>query len=237
LFARGGVKAVIHCATDYARGSRGNISDFPNLIECNIDLPLRIAKLCQEFNSTSFINVDSFYSFSNVFGELSLYSESKSRAREQLSKIKGLKVINLICHHVYGPNDKLEKFVPRMTELLMQDAQDIDLTDGNQIRDFIFVEDVASAIMVILSKLDSFPDGTSNVDCGSGCPISIKQFMLLAKKVSGAKTNLNFGALELRTGESNFCVANISTLVSLGWRPMVSLEVGLKRVMESHTQP
>ena len=237
LFASGGVTAVVHSATEYARGSRGEISDFPNLIECNIDLPLRIAKLCQEFKSPNFINIDSFYSFSNLIGELSLYSKSKSLARERLSKIQDLKVINLICHHVYGPNDKSDKFVTKMTELLLLDTQNIDLTDGKQIRDFIFVEDVASAIIAILSQMDSFPIGTSNVDCGSGCPTSIKEFMLLLKRVSGANTNLNFGALELQSGESIFCVAEISKLVSLGWKPKVSLEMGLRRVVESRMQP
>jgi nucleoside-diphosphate-sugar epimerase len=123
-----------------------------------------------------------------------------------------------------------------MSELLVSDALNIDLTDGKQIRDFIFVEDVASAIIAVLNGIDAFPIGTSNVDCGSGCPTSIKEFMLLLKRVSGANTNLNFGALELRTGESTFCVAEITKLVSLGWKPKVSLEVGLKRVVESRMQ-
>ena len=237
LFASDGVTAVIHSATDYARGSKGDIWDFPNLVECNIDLPLRIAALCREFKSPDFINIDSFYSFSNLMGELSLYSKSKSLMRERLSEIPDLKVINLICHHVYGPNDKSDKFVAKMTELLVQNIESIDLTDGNQIRDFIYVEDVASAIIAVLSKVDSFPIGTSNIDCGSGCPTSIKEFMLLLKRVSGANTNLNFGALELRTGESSFCVAEISKLINLGWKPEVSLEMGLKRVVESRIQP
>lgn len=237
LFASGRVTAVIHSATDYARGSKGEIWDFPNLVECNIDLPLRIAALCQEFKSLNFINIDSFYSCSNLIGELALYSKSKRLTRERLSRIPDLKVVNLICHHVYGPNDKSDKFVSKMTELLVQDTQSVDLTDGKQIRDFIFVEDVVSAIITVLSRMDSFPTGTSNVDCGSGRPTSIEEFMLLLKRVSGANTKLNFGALELRTGESNFCVAEISKLASLGWKPRVSLEMGLKRVVESRIQP
>ena len=65
LFIEGDVTAVIHAATQYGRGLQGDITDHRQIVECNIELPLRLALLCKEFNISKYINIDSFYSHSN----------------------------------------------------------------------------------------------------------------------------------------------------------------------------
>jgi nucleoside-diphosphate-sugar epimerase len=61
----------------------------------------------------------------------------------------------------------------------------------------------------------------------------MREFVELAKYVSGAKTQLNFGAVPYRDDEAMLCVADTNRLRSLGWRPKVSLTEGLTNLFAS----
>lgn len=233
LFIEGGVTAVIHAATQYGRGLQGIISDHQEIMECNIELPLRLSFLCKEFNVSKYINIDSFYSHSNQLGTLSIYSQSKRLLREELSSVSKLSVINLVCQHIYGPMDNPDKFVTCMARSLISNDGRVDLTQGNQIRDFVFIDDVVSAVEILLDSETLPVDSYLSVECGTGIPTSIQDFMLLLKKITGASTKLNFGALARAEGESDYCVADPFVLKNLGWDTKTSLEQGLRKVVDS----
>jgi dTDP-glucose 4,6-dehydratase len=55
-------------------------------------------------------------------------------------------------NNVYGPNQYPEKLVPRFVELLLQDKQVTIQGDGSNVRAFLHVNDVCSALKLVLEK-------------------------------------------------------------------------------------
>jgi hypothetical protein len=54
---------------------------------------------------------------------------------------------------VYGPGEKLTKAYPSVILQLLNNCESIALTNGLQFRDFIFIDDVVSAVIHISSNL------------------------------------------------------------------------------------
>ena len=55
-------------------------------------------------------------------------------------------------NNVYGPNQYPEKLVPRFVELLLQNKQVTIQGDGSNVRAFLHVNDVCSALKLVLEK-------------------------------------------------------------------------------------
>jgi UDP-glucose 4-epimerase len=101
---------------------------------------------------------------------------------------------------------------------------------GNQTRDFVHVDDVASAIETVLQSRYS---GVLNV--GSGTPTSINT---LAKIVRGlAKSDSVIRHSPPRPGDVEDSWASVRGLRKLNWRGRISLEAGLKDMISQVSRP
>ncbi|EDM2890084.1 CDP-abequose synthase, partial [Salmonella enterica subsp. enterica serovar Typhimurium] len=58
--------------------------------------------------------------------------------------------VNMRLEHVYGPGDGENKFIPYIIDCLNKKQSCVKCTTGEQIRDFIFVDDVVNAYLTIL---------------------------------------------------------------------------------------
>ncbi len=159
----GSVCSVIHLATNYGRDDDAEINN------CNFNLPSKFLDLCNEYNVPAFLNADSFYSdLPESYSYLKEYRKSKRSFRdyavENTSDTNATKFINLLIFHMYGLNDSPGKFVHDMLDLISKNAKDIDLTDGNQSRDFIYIDDVIEAFYSILCNTDRLEEGYSSFD-------------------------------------------------------------------------
>jgi nucleoside-diphosphate-sugar epimerase len=102
----------------------------------------------------------------------------------------------------------------------------IELTPGEQKRDFIYIDDVVSAYMLLLEKgQNTFR--FSEYDVGSGEAVSIRRFVETAKRLSESTTDLLFGKKTYRDHEIMHSQADVGPLKMLGWTPMTSLENGI----------
>jgi len=118
------------------------------------------------------------------------------------------------------------------------DVPEIKLTKGEQKRDFIFIDDIINAFLILFRCPDeqlSF----NELDIGTGKQISIKEFIVtlvsIIEKIQNKtiKTKLSFGALSYRPLEKMYVSENVSKLKALGWKPMVDLEEGLTRTIKT----
>lgn len=211
------VDAVMHLATNYGRNGSGALEI------CNVELPKKLLALSQKLGVPNFINADSFFSdVSKSYPYLQEYRESKLRFREFAKLSTGsydTKVINLRIFHMYGPNDNEGKFVHDFLELIRGNAVEIDLTNGAQLRDFVYIDDVVDAFYCIVRNASSLGCGFTSFDICTGQSVSIKCFLTAIKDKWCSDTRLNFGALPAREGE--FFIENMvsdnSGLVDLGW--------------------
>jgi UDP-glucose 4-epimerase len=141
----------------------------------------------------------------------------------------GLSYVALRYANVYGPrqNPHGEAGVVAVFCLrLLSDRQPVINGDGRYARDFVYVDDVVRAN---LAALDSDIVGHFNV--GTGRQIEINQLFHLITEELGKAAGEVHGPD--RPGDLRTSALDSSLIAEkLGWRPRVTLEVGLRRTVE-----
>jgi CDP-paratose synthetase len=116
---------------------------------------------------------------------------------------------------------------------MLNNSDKINLTTGEQKRDFIYIDDVVNAFIVIIKHIFSQKKGFYDYEVGSGCNVKIKSLVELIKELSGCEvTKLNFGVIPHRRNEVMSSSVDISNLLKLGWKPQYTLKSGLLKTIE-----
>jgi len=166
---------------------------------------------------------------------LNLYALSKNQLLQWgkfFSMHERIRFGNIRLEHFYGPDDDPTKFSTYVINGCLQNVSELKLTKGEQKRDFIYIDDVVLAYMVLLEKMDSFNNSFLEFDVGSGSSVSIREFVETVHCLTASKTRLLFGALPYREGEVMHSEADISRLAALGWQCRYDIETGLRQVIE-----
>jgi len=225
-FKENKIDIVIHTATKYGRKNES----FLEILDSNLFFPLKLLDLSLRYNVKTFLNTDT--TAYNHF--INYYSLTKMQFVEWLKLLDNkIRIFNLKLEYIYGEADDTSKFLPMLIINLLKGVNTIDLTPGNQERDFIYIEDVVNAYIDIILEKDNFSNGFYEYSIGSGESIKIKDLVLLIKKMTNNEvTQLNFGALQYRSNEIMYSKANIKKIRDeVGWTPKFSLEEGLKRTI------
>ena len=224
----GKIDAVIHVATNYGRKGESPVQ----LVDDNLRFPLGLLKAASDAGVPAFINTDTALNAS-----LNSYSLSKRQFVEWgrlVSKQYKIRFVNLKLEHFYGPEEEDSKFTAYVIKNCLMNVPEIKLTMGEQKRDFIYVDDVVSAFLLIVEKLDQLSEEFVEFDVGSGKAVSIRQLVELIHRLTNSSTRLNFGAYPYREGEAMLMKANTKALRNLGWRLKHSLEQGLRLTIQGY---
>jgi len=123
---------------------------------------------------------------------------------------------------VYGPNDYPSKLVSSVTRSLLQGNPAL-CSHGNQIRDYLYVQDVADAFVEILKS-----DVQGPVNIASGIPVSLKEIIYKVAEKLERKDLIRLGALPSSPDEPDLIVGSVSRLSNeVGWQPKYDLDKGL----------
>ncbi len=117
-------------------------------------------------------------------------------------------------------------------KIAINKQESIDLTKGEQKRDFIYVDDVVSAYLKVLEFTKNSDFSFKSFDVGCGVAVSLKDFASAIKEISNSPTKLNFGALSYREDEIVCSKADIAELTKLGRQPKYSYKDGLKKYIK-----
>ena len=127
---------------------------------------------------------------------------------------------------VYGPHEDPARLIPSVVCALLK-GEPAYCTHGNQIRDFLYVEDVAEAFVEILESNFS---GTINV--ASGHPVALKDIILTIADRFNRSDLVELGSISAPTDEPPMIVADVSLLRNkVGWQPKFDLRQGLDRTI------
>jgi nucleoside-diphosphate-sugar epimerase len=134
---------------------------------------------------------------------------------------------------MFGPKDDGSKFIPFVISQLKENVEEIKLTEGKQLRDFIYIDDVVSAYLCSIEKVQ-FLGSFTQFDVSTGTLITVKDFLLKLKRVyetvfGQTESKLNFGAIPYRPNEMMNVAVNNKSLIDLGWKPIYSIDEGIKK--------
>lgn len=126
----------------------------------------------------------------------------------------------------YGPQEDKRRLIPSAIDTLKQGAA-FPASQGEQVRDYIHVEDVAEAFCVLIEKQ---ANGVFNISSGS--PVSIHQLLTTIGNLMGRVDLIQFGVQPYRDWEPPFICGNNSRLRKLGWKSSYSLPDGLSETID-----
>ena len=232
IFKENDIYAVLHIATIY----KSNNDFLESLIATNVNLPVKLMDLCLKYKAKAFLNADSFFNDPRYsYSYLSDYTLSKKHSLDWLklmSQNSTCKVINMKVFHMYGQNDNPTKFVPNIVSKIVKNTDFIDMTDGLQKRDFIYLEDVFQAFNIVLNELTNIKEQFKEFEIGTGTAYSIKELVLLIKEISKSNTVFNFGTVPQREGEIMESFADNAELKKLGWEINTTIKEGMSKVID-----
>jgi len=125
----------------------------------------------------------------------------------------------------YGPQEDPRRLVPAALKALLQGAA-FPASPGEQVRDYIHVADVASALCTLMEKQ---ADGVFNIS--TGVPVSIRQLLETLGKLMNRSHLIQLGVLPYRKWEPPFICGDNTRLRNFGWSPCYSLEAGLSETI------
>jgi nucleoside-diphosphate-sugar epimerase len=214
---------IIHTATFYGR----NNEDIKQIADTNLFMPFHLLDLAIKKRVKVFINTDTV-----LDRFVSAYALTKTQFGEWLYfRRNEIKTINIQLEHFYGQGCNASNFITIMIERLKNNEAVIDLTAGEQKRDFVYYEDIISAFEVVINKNETIASG-STFQVGSGETISIRDLMLFLKEQTGSTSLLNFGAIPYRENELMVSETDIEPLRNLGWKPKYTIKEGLSKTIE-----
>ena len=170
-----------------------------------------------------------------------------------ISKIAGIKLCesynrqygtnyrSIMPTNLYGPNDNfhlnnshvIPALIRKFHEAKVNKSPNVEVWgSGNQLRDFLYVGDMAIASSYIMNLDNNIVNGfvssmLSHINVGSGKEISIKDTSVLIKEIVGYHGNIVFNT-NMSDG-TNRKLLDTTKIQNLGWKPAISFEVGLKK--------
>jgi CDP-paratose synthetase len=215
---------IINTAALYGRKGEG----VDKLVDANILFPSKLYELCKKYNVKSFINTGT-----SLPDNVSPYALTKNMFVKLVKCMNGknLKFINIALEHFYGPNDDDSKFTSYVINACLT-GQELNLTKGKQLRDFIYIDDVVSAFECIINNQDIIGH-CETIPLGSGIAPSVREFVETVYKAVNSKSVLNFGTIPERENELMHSCANIQRLKQLCWEPQYSMTQGVESLVLS----
>ena len=101
---------------------------------------------------------------------------------------------------------------------------------GTPLREFLHVDDLASACLFVLEMED--PPGLANV--GSGEELTIRELALKVREATGCRAEIAWDPTKPDGTPRKLC--DTSLIRSLGWAPRISLEEGLRRTVAEYRE-
>jgi nucleoside-diphosphate-sugar epimerase len=156
----------------------------------------------------------------------SVYAASKLAlftALEQFCDDAGISFAWMRFFYQYGPHEHPARLVPIVINTLLRD-QPVRLNLGEQVRDFLHVDDVATAVCALAEN-----QLAGAVNIGSGRPVTVRQLAESIAALIGRPDRLQFGAQPYAPADPMHVVAdNRKLLTATAWRPRHTLETGLR---------
>ena len=212
--------------------------------ETNVTGTLNLLELCREFGVRKFVLASSsslygkdnplpYREDANTDHPLSPYAASK-KAAETLCyayhHLYGLDVTVLRYFTVYGPAGRPDMSLFRFVQWISEGQPVIVYGDGQQSRDFTYVDDIARGTIAALKPL-----GYEIINLGSDRPVVLMDAIRMVEELVGKKATLEFKPRHPADVLATW--ADIGKAARLlGWRPSFDFENGIRSLQTWYAQ-
>jgi UDP-glucose 4-epimerase len=164
------------------------------------------------------------YGISKLCGEMivGLYHEST-----------GQSCILARFFNTYGPNETNPHVIPDVFKQIKSGAHKIRLGRIDSQRDFIFVDDLVNALILLMEK-EGISFETFNI--GSGTAISIKAVVETIGYLLGVDIEIEITETRMRKMDPSILLANTDKITGYtGWQPKFDFVSGIKAILNQET--
>lgn len=157
-----------------------------------------------------------------------LYGVSKNALRqvfEAYARSAGLSAAWGRIFFAYGPGEQPTRVIASVARSLVA-GECVQCTAGVQVRDFLYVEDVAAAFAGLV---DSSVAGT--LDIGSGRGVALRDILQRLEQLSGSHDLVRFGEAPRRDEPARIVADTRRLRADLHWQPAYELDEGLERTL------
>lgn len=147
---------------------------------------------------------------------VTLYASTKAAAWltcRALAAAAGAELAWARIFHLFGPGEPASRLVPSVAAALKR-GERVEVTAGEQIRDYLHVRDVAGALVALLS-----PGAAGAYNVCSGKPEPLRTWISTIGELLNAQDRIVFGARPYAAGERMFIAGRNDRLRALGWSP------------------
>ena len=208
------------------------------MIEANLSFTTLLLEALSKTSCRHFINIGTFSEFRNGNGEYgpnNLYSATKTAERpiiKYYQSISHWNWINVVVYSPYGRYNPYKKVIDYMIESFDAETP-VAFTKGEQVLDFIHVDDMADFFFTLIQKLSSLKNDYYQFHLGTGQGHSIREVAGVMEEVWKCKMNANWGGRAYSEQDIMHAVAPIElNLKLLNWKSKISLEEGISILME-----
>ena len=147
----------------------------------------------------------------------------------------GANFISAMPTNLYGPNDNFDLETSHVLAALLRKAHEAKQSGAREIvvwgsgtprREFLHVDDLASACLFLLQNYDS----PEIINIGTGTDLTIRELAELICEVVGFDGGLTWDASQPDGTPRK--LLDISKITSLGWKPTISLREGIAQIYE-----
>ena len=245
LAAQAGVRYSIENPSSYIQS---NLVGFGNILEA-----------CRRNNVEHLIYASSssvyggntnmpFSELHSVDHPVSLYAASK-KANELMahtySHLYNLPTTGLRFFTVYGPWGRPDMALFKFTESILKDQPIEVFNNGNMVRDFTFVDDIAESLKRVISKTPTSDESFNKenpklgsswapykiFNIGNSNPIPLMEYINSIEKAIGKKAKINFKPMQM--GDVQCTSADTKALEDfINFKPNTSIDEGISKFVD-----
>jgi len=225
-------EVVIHLAAFFS--TKYDYATAVELVNSNLLFTTELLVALQDTDCKYFVNTGTFTEF--LYGDgkyfpANLYSATKTAERsiiQYFTNLSGIKWINIILYSPYGRKNDYKKVIDYMADAMNAKAQ-VAFSKGEQILDFIHVDDIADFYLNLLKKIDLLNEPFEEFHLGTGEGHSIREVAQIMEDVFGKKINANWGGLPYRKFDIMHAIAPVKKNMDvLGWMAKIDIRRGME---------
>jgi nucleoside-diphosphate-sugar epimerase len=225
--------AVVHLASMFRAEHRPD--EVASLVESNVLFPTQLLDALTAHAVKFFVNTGTSWQHyeTDAYRPVCLYAATKQAFEDLLAfyvDAGSLRAVTLKLFDTYGPGDRRKKLF-HWLQHASEAKEPLAMSPGDQQIDAVFIDDVVAAFEAALKYVLAMQESSYEAFAvSSTMPISLRDLAAVFEKMAGRTLQIQWGGRPYRCRE----VMRTSTTISLvpGWRPEVTLEEGIGRMLE-----